>query len=700
MKHSVKSTAVSLLLTLLPSLPAGACIWFNNHNNYLYSLYDSQEFQYRANETCNANWKTYLGLTDDNYFWFNAEEVAEAARKKGDPVMASYVNHLQRYLKCAESVRDERWDYPTKEQLTERRLTLQKIKAYAQGKLTTRLRSQHALLLMRCNMLLGQHQANVSFWEQTASKYIETVYKDMMYDIYGGALLHSGRGDEAGRVFAELGDWQSLMTQFYQRRSYQAISEEYHRDNNSPVLPFLLQDFVNNAQEAVDTYDEYQEPIQGKLFVRDIERSEAMQMCQLARQAASSGKSRQPVMWQSALAWLEYLFGDKAQAQKDIARTTAMEGTQTMKDCARILRLYLSAVAPAGEATGTTAAAVPAVFPAALPVSPSYDTYVARELQWIDSLSKRDGKYIGMKERIVHQQLVPLYERSGRRFTAMALLHSVDAYCYNHNLDTMSVASLQQFWDYAKNPGPSALDRYMAADLSLDDNDMRDLLGTKHLRLCQWAEAQKWLQQVPASYYDKKGYAVYALYRKWNVEPWIKRQWLKEGMEYEETHEPLTANPKLLFTREMQQMEQGMGPLNGLARQQRCYDLAVRYAQVAFTGDCWFIMRDGKSVSDTLRTNETDLQARARDLLRQASTTTDAKLREKALFALAYGGLYSEEQLWYKSEWDDQLAKYVSKSQKQSPQYQAFTTLYKTVAGTESPYVSRCDEYRRYKRLR
>lgn len=696
MKHSVKSTAVSLLLALLPSLPASACIWFNNHNNYLFSLYDSHEFQDRADETCSSNWKKYLGLPDDKYFWFDAEELAETARQKGDPVMASYIVHLRRYLDCAESVRDERWDYPTKEQLAERRLTLQKMKAYAQGKLTSRLRSQHALLLMRCNMLLGQHADNVTFWEQTASKYIETVYKDMMYDIYGGALLHTGRADEAGRIFAELGDWQSLMTQYYQRRSYQAISEEYHRDNNSAVLPFLLQDFVNNAQEAVDIDAEGSDPIQGKLFVRDIERSEAMQMCRLARQAASSGNSRHPVMWQSALAWLEYLFGDKAQAKKDIDRTTTMEGTQTMKDCARVLRLYITAASPDGKATGTAAEPDGK----ATGTAAAFDTYVATELQWLDTLSKRDGKYIGMKERIVHQQLAPLYEHAGRRSTAMALLHSVDAYCYNVNLDTMSVASLKQFIDYTKNPGPSTLDRYMATGLQLDETALLDLMGTKYLRQCQWAEAQKWLQQVPPSFYDKKGYAVYALYRKWNVEPWVKRQWLKEGMEYEENHEPLTVNPKLLFAREMQQMEQTIGPLNGLARQQRCYDLAVRYAQVSFTGDCWFIMRNGKSVSDTLNTNETDFMGRARDLLRQASTTTDAKLREKALFAMAYGGLYQEAQLWCDYIWDSNLSKIIPKPRPQTAQYKAFTALYKTLAGKESPYVSRCDEYRKYKKYR
>ena len=102
--------------------------------------------------------------------------------------MVSYVQNLQKYLDCARSVSDERWEYPTKEELAARNKSLQSVRTYALGKTKSKLRSQHALLYMRCNMLLAKHQENVTFWEETASQYIETVYKDMMKNIYAGAL--------------------------------------------------------------------------------------------------------------------------------------------------------------------------------------------------------------------------------------------------------------------------------------------------------------------------------------------------------------------------------------------------------------------------------------------------------------------------------------------------------------------------------
>ena len=53
MTHTRKSIVTSILL-LVSALPAAACIWMDSHNNYLYSLYDRQEFSDRADCATNA----------------------------------------------------------------------------------------------------------------------------------------------------------------------------------------------------------------------------------------------------------------------------------------------------------------------------------------------------------------------------------------------------------------------------------------------------------------------------------------------------------------------------------------------------------------------------------------------------------------------------------------------------------------------
>ena len=163
MKRLNRFIAISLVLACCQS--AFACLWIETHNYYLFHVYDSEEFRTRVDNITRDNWRTYLEKGQD-YYWFNADEVRKFAEGKGDALMVSYVSNLEKYLECASSVMSESWDYPTKEELDKRKQTLIAVRQYAQGKLTSRLRSQHALLFMRCNMLLGNHAENVTFWEQ------------------------------------------------------------------------------------------------------------------------------------------------------------------------------------------------------------------------------------------------------------------------------------------------------------------------------------------------------------------------------------------------------------------------------------------------------------------------------------------------------------------------------------------------------
>lgn len=665
--------AISLLLATTV-VPAAACSWIDTNNSYLFCAYNPKQFRTYVDEVTTDNWKAYLG-NHDEYFYFNADEVKEYARKKGDLLMESYVKHLEKYLDCADAKRYESWNYPTKKEQAQRRQTLLAVRTYAQGKLKSRLRSQHALLLMRCNMMLERHAENVTFWNTTGSKMIESVYRDMMRNIYAGALYKTGSVETALAIFAEQGDWESLMTIYYERRSCQAIRQEYLKNPNSPVLPFLLTDFVNNAQEAIDAQNEC---LPGKLFIRDITRTEAQQMCQLAATVVGEGKTANPVLWQSARAWIEFMFGDHRQGVADIEKAVGMAGEERMKDNARVLKLYMTAA----EATPDS----------------RFDDYLAQELAWIGKRSREDASFLDPTKRLVHQVLLKKYD--SRPVTAVSLLKALSDTYFDSYVDTMRVDRLIEYLNYAASPAQTALDRYLKPRQKIDRTRMNDLIGTKYMRLCQWQQAMGWLQQVPVAYYSKSGYAVYAAKRHWRVEPWIKRQFLPTEMEYSSREWQLKENPKLAYAREMERMESQLNVLKDKARQQLCYDLAVRYAQANFTGDCWFLMRDGKSVCDTLRCNEADLSARAVSMLQEACTTQDAALKERALFALSYGYLYFSE--WLMQPWFSDTPDSPSYQRLKNPrsrQYKAFAALadYERQNATRtSSYVSRCDEYKQF----
>lgn len=645
-------------------------MWVDNHNSYLFYACDKDDFKERTHQLTVENWKAYLGLGSDDYFGFDAEEVAAAAREKGDQLMVSYAQQLQRYLDCVDVRQRElyEWNYPTQQERQQMQQTLRQVRTYAQGKLTSRLRSQHALLFMRCNMLLGNNGENVTFYEQTASKFIESVYKEMMLNIYAGALMKTGRGDRAGQIFAEQGDYESLMTQYYKRRSYQAISQEYERDPQSAVLPFLLQDFVNNAQEAADGDG------MGKLFVRTLTQQEVEQMITLCSKAVREQKTQHPAMWQTAKAWMEFLFGKQQMAVADIQKATAMTDEQHLMDNARTINLYINA--------------------ATQPLTQQNEEFIVGEMEWLQSV---DGRQRSL-DRLVHQALEPKLRQAGRTNTLLAMMKKFGYWEYSAAIDSLSPQQMQAFIDYARQPSQLPLDRHLKQQDLLDASQLADMMGTKHLRLCQWEEALEWLRQVPTSYYENRGYAVYAAKRRYDVEPWITRQWVDFGLEYSGDTYHLDANPKAAFAQEMQKMEKELKKLKGQKRQQRCYDLAVRYAQASITGDCWFVTHDGKSVYDTdyeERPNEVDFHARARDLLREAAQSSDFLLRERALFALGY--VYLNEDRWFDDVWNSRQGVSVRVANKDASQYQAFATLFAhEQQGSASSYVQRCDEYQQF----
>ena len=673
-----KFIIISLLTTL--SLSSFACAWCEPENPYLFSMYVQDNFKTRVERICNDNWKAYLGSTEE-YFWFNTDDVIKAARQKGDALMVSYVQNLKKYLDCVgvEQSKQYEWIYPSKQELANQQRNLQAVRTYAFSKIKTKLRSQHALLYMRCNMMLGRHQENINFWQQTASQFIETVYKDMMKNIYAGALYKTGREAEAGQMFAEMDDYESIMTIYYKKRSYLAISQHYKQNPNSKVLPFLLQDFVNNAQEAVDyNSDGY---YGGKLFIRSINQQESWQMQQFCELVVREGKTETPIMWKCAKAWLEYLSGKKQEALKDIEAAMQLEGTDRMKDNARVLKFYI-----------TAATAKP---------SDQFDNYLAEEITWL--IGKDEWFFSRALERTINQAIVPHYQDKPEQ--QLALLNITHNYAYDHRIDTMRVDRLEKFYYYTKSQGTKSFDKYLKSQLQINDTALVELIGTKHMRIAQWDKAIQWLQDIPASYYNEhrsEEYLYYAQMRSYEVEPWMKRQWLDSSKAYERK-QTWYKNLKLDFCKEMQMMEGSLNLLKGKALDQRYYNLAVRYAQASIKGDCWWLIHNSKSCCDSVGVNELDFGAKAAELLQKAAMTSDKDLKMKALFAMGWQELYNAtrgSRLWISNEWDEQLSDFVTKYNQQSPQFRAYQGLYNLIAPTtaEPTYVSRCDDYAQFRK--
>ena len=675
-----------------------ACAIPGTHNYYLFSTVNPTNWKWSISQRCDDNWKAY---SDSTVQWFNANKLREVANKKNDALMVSYIDQLEKYIEICERLSD-RWDYPTKEEQAKCRQQLSTIRQYALSKIRTRLRSQHGLLYMRCNMMLGRHQDNVTFWQQTASKFINSVYRDMMLNIYAGALLKSGRTDEATQIFMEQGDVESLYTYYYKKRSFESIKSEYLRQPNSPALPFLLQDFANNSQEAIDAQEEMGN-LPGKLFIRDIGKAEAMKMCALATQVIQEKKTEHPALWLSVKAWLLFLFDDKQQALATINEAVSQNDSGRCADNARALRLFITA---SQQNVGTT-----------------LDDFLASELTWLEEKAKEErnggedyeNHYTHVYDRLVHQVLVPRYDQMGRSNQATAFLcvydeqpvafhmllsnnttrmdddewngdYSTDFF---YRIDHAPVNQLEDYLAYTMQQPQTALDRWLSTHIRHDEEFLHEVIGTKYLRLGQWAEAEKHLALVSLDFINHMNIASYMAQNSYQKEPWMKGKYAKE-IQPSTLPTKTKTNQKLDFVREMQQMEQGFGMMEPDRRFQRAYDLAIRYAQASFTGKCWYLTRYGVSVYDSLRSDEINMLEKARELLKTALSANEFLQKEKTLFALAY----LPDQPWYTTEWNDEKADYEKVLHRNGAQYQALLELArfeKNNATRTSEYVSHCD---------
>ena len=695
-----------IVISMLAAIVAHAfgCAIPGTHNYYLFSVVAPASLNDSIAQRLDDNWKTYSDGQVDGY---DADRLRSVARKKNDQLMLGYIDQLEKYLEVARKAESDAWDYPSKRELARRQKVLQGVRQYALSKTKSRLRSQHALLYMRCNMRLGLHAANVAFWEQTAQGFIRSVYRDMMRNIYAGALLKAGRDDEATQIFVEQGDVQSLYTYYYKKRSFESIQAEYEHNPNSPALPFLLQDFANNAQEAIDTQDDSDINFPGKLFIRDIEKAEAMKMCALADRVCSEGKSSNPALWKSAEAWLQFLFGDRRKAHKSIEQAMEMEGLPRIKDNARVLRLFIAA------STETDIDRLGRMLPA--------------ELSWLEEKADEErgqdtfyyNHYTQVFDRLVHQALVPRYDKADRHDQATAFLCAYDemrkmfyrkqekrtsriAYGWNpdygdesfHRIDTIPVEQLETYFTFTQQKPKTALDQWLSAHIYHDAEFLHEVLGTKYLRLARWAEAERHLAKVSVDFVNAMNIAPFMAQRSYKVEPWLKRQRIKESMQMPGAAKTKTSQ-KLDFVREMAALEQGFGAMEPDAKAMRAYDLAVRYAQASYAGDAWYLTRYGKSCYDDPRPDETDMVEKAAGLLQTAYALARFDMREKVLFAQAY----LPRDHWFTEEWDDKKGDFVVVLQPESKQFKALKALAdfeRQHASQTSQYVSRCDVLKKF----
>lgn len=719
---TMKRFIIAALISLVPLADALACAPERpTHNAYMFSVFRRERMRSPFAEDMNNWWKAYaddLTSRETEYYRWNADTLRAIATRKGDKEMLEYMRWLDAYLKVSDGVSMDSWDYPTKEELAARDSTLHAMLAAAQAYKGRRMREQFALLTMRANMLLGRDKANMLYWTATASKLPRGVWRDVCCNIYARAMLNSGLRRAACEIYAEQGDMRSISWCMRGYRNLAGIKKVYADDPDAYTLLYLVQDFVNGLQETFDSY------IQGRPdldWVKDkgaqpVLTADAEAFVSFADDVLKEKKTSSPCLWQSAAAMVEYLLGDYEEALRRANAAVGMKGSRRMKDNARCIRLLAQAtVAPLGGETSE---------------------WMTGEFRWLDgkiedergNSQDYDNHYTDVKERIAYRVLAQRYHAAGlhnvenalygmmeeNKFEYLSQLYDKDmhmswpdGYVSNLNYSAWNeyfemlfqtpADSLASYYTYLTSAKTDVFEHYVAQQVYSNKDYYNDLIGTRYIAEGRFADALTWLERVPLEYLEKQNISWYMANRAYTVPRWFVRQLPNDP----ETDGPGKASPKenlkVRYCKDMLQLqsEYNLAPV-GEQKDIRAYELAVRYYQASYYGDCWFLTHYGKSVLDSTHDGELDFARKARELLAECKTSSNLKIQYEALYALAY----TDTDLWCTTEFDDDYNP-VTVPLPASSQYKALEALSKFIK--EHPeeadeHATNCDVLKEFER--
>ena len=722
-----------IILNLLALATVGsllACGPWGRPMYYVFSAYNRQQLGETFQPRMQPFWIDYTGdntagyamqslaYVDMEHFEESTNGIVRKALDSGDKEMEDYLRVLVSYVQLSRDLDDDNWAYPTKSQKAQRNMRMQYLHDRAKSYSGTRLLPQWRLMAMRTLMAMGNTQGIIDYWTKAQSTLKPSVYKDMMRNIYAGALLRTGKRKEACDIYAEQGDMLSLKWIMRDGRDMNGIRSEYARDPNAPTLVYLVQDFVNRGSFSLRSQYEYD--WENPAYIA-ASQQEMRQFIAFASQVVRDGKTDVPALWQSAAGFLTCNLGDTQQGLAMLDKAMKMRGTQRMLDNARVCRW----VASTANADG----------------SKKYQDYFLDELKWVQTVEKKEieqyqrdynsygfasNHYTEVMQNVMYDIMPARAAQWGNSNLSTAFQGWMSNHerqiagsdlgedywvsgDYKYALDSLPSTEMIAYRDYltAGKGATTALERYLNTGTSpeMTADYFNDRIGTKLIREGNFEAAIPYLEKVPVSYYGTLAISYYMARRDMEEHRWFRHQVVCRGEWWGECGEdptPVKSNQKLDFCRKaldyQHVIDQPAGA--GISAAEARYLLASLLYQASYKGECWYISRYGQSWGDECcYRGEKDFVAWAAQLLDEAATMTnnDFGLRQDILYARAYVPAGTR---YITRSWDADYNMTETKDVN-SREYSTMNDLanfYRTNSRQAARYVTRCDVLQQFMR--
>ena len=720
------------------STHSNACVSeYSDHNYYMFSVFNRDQTSPAYLYDIASYWQKYAGNTSSvnlSFYRWNKEDILKVAKHKKDAGMLSYLGSLNAYLDACEKLNPNAWNYASKQERLLILHSLTRLNNASKIYKGTQLKSQYALLRMRTNMMKGFHQQNITYWNAIASRLPKSPWREAMRNIYARALWKTGKHHQALEIYAEQGDMASIRVLARNYRNLAGIQSIYLKNPNSAMLTYLVQDFVNNCQQTIDSRN--QNPINKEwieeIGAKVIYQKEALSFITFANKVIAENKTQNPCLWRSATAMLHYLYGYQQEAWKESTEAITLDGTQRMKDNARAIRLLVST--------------------RNVQVDSDYPQYLVGEFKWLNEMAKGESTrakgenpknddftnpdihYVEVKERVAYRALYNRFktmadkakkedrQEAGRNYEsiATAMYGMMDAYMrtfykdqqdeeyisrylysseYAFRLDSLSAQQLADYYRFITSSHQDAFEQFVCQSLYRSAYFFKDMIGTKYLAEGNFGEAACWQKDVSLKFINNQTISFYAEKRSYSVPYWFNHQKVNDSdmWSIQGSYAHLKENPKWKFCQEMNQL---IGQYNvtreGESREKLAYELATRYYQASCYGDCWYLTHYGKSVADSARTGEADFAAIAQDYLKISKQSSNLTLRYHSLYALSSIGIDPWFKITYDANWNEQKL-----LQPQSAQYQAMMEWSKFChqhPEIVDQYTTRCDVLKQFEK--
>ena len=714
----MKKFFIISLLLLLPAM-AKPCFDIGYGNKY-WSYFMLREFGNDFEPDFLKFWNDYTGakldeydlrlLTENSAVNLDDYKIYAAAKKKNDSEMLEYLrlNNLYRqrrnndYDFCSnlykEAYGDEYdpewndWYYPTKDDLDKAKANLNEVIAAAKGYNGRKYADRYILLAMRALFQSGQFDEVIKYYSESLSRIPATSdCLTLIDDLYAGALLRTGKKDEAIEIYAKINDNVSLSWCVAGKYEYKTLMDTYNKNHNSKAIPWIMIQFIDNIDYELGRKEFYDQ--NDSLHNLAVKR-EAANFVAEANRIADSKATDNPALWKSAAAYCNYRLGNHQDAKKQIDAAMSMAGSASVKENARMTRLLIYAADPN--------------------YTPAYANFMLTELKWLKSKVKADVENYIENYETIHNAIADKQLKAAVGGLHLSICKSDPSMYANSNglgwfmtsdyeskldyssryfasLCDLTAAETEDF--YNKFATRDELSKWLWGQIEHNQDYFNDLIGTKYLAEGNYPKATQFLQKVPLTFLDQQAIAKYMVYRDFSKAKWdglqLKGSDINNWYANEEEVEipALTKNPKLEFCKEMASLSKQA------SQPQTAYEIATRIYQASNDGDCWYLSHYLKSSNFEMQStpSQIDFVKETRRHLETATTSNDPALKEKALFALAFTSVPDSYET---REFNYDINKYETKVNRNHQNFKDFQRLYDFEKGrTPSKLVTECDSY-------